>query len=196
MAVASVQGQTCGVIGNNVEQSFDWDSDREFFLNTQDPAQCNGTVNGFQYCYYRHSRSAVSYAFTFAVYRETSPWSYSNVSKAFTVERDPNPAAGFVCLNFSLSNQIQIQSGDMIGVCIYDPPDLDSGRRRETYVVSNEATNDHYLMSTSNSGCGDFTVPSTVSSLSTREGHVLHISANLIGAIILLIIAVQKINHV
>ena len=183
MAVASVYGQTCGIIGNNVEQSFVRDSDRRFFLNTQDPAQCNGTVNGFQYCYYSHSSIAVSYAFTFAVYRETSPGSYSNVSEAFTAERSPNFAVEFTCLNFSLSNQIPIQSGDMIGACIYDPPNLDSVSRRETYVVGEDASNDRYLMRTSNSGCGDFTVPNTVmiSSLSRRDTRVLHISTNIRG---------------
>ena len=181
MVVASVQGQTCGIIGNNVEQSFDRDSELRFFLNTQDPAQCNGTVNGFQYCYYRHFSTAVSYAFTFAVYRETSPGSYSAVSEAFTAERDSNPAAVFACLTFPLSNQIQIQSGDMIGACIYNPPDLNDSSRRETYVVGDEASNDSYLMRTSNSGCGDFTVPITVSSLSRRDRHVLHISANITG---------------
>ena len=182
MAVASVQGQTCDIIGNNVEQSFDRDKDKRFFLNTQDPARCNGTVHGFQYCYYHRSSDAVSYAFTFSVYRETSPGSYSNVSEAFTAERSPNTADEFACLNFSLSNQIQIQSGDMIGACIYNPPDLDSGSRRETYVVSEKASNDRYLMRTSdNSGCGDFTVPTTVSSLSRKDRRVLHISANITG---------------
>ena len=181
LAVASVQGQTCGIIGSNVEQSFVRDSNRRFYLNTQDPAQCNGTVNGFQYCYYSHSSSVDSYAFTFAVYRETSPESYSAVSEAFTAERDPNPAVTFACLTFSMSNQIQIQSGDMIGACIYDPPDQGSDIRLETYVVGDEASNDRYLMRTSNSGCGDFTVPNTVSSLSRRGRRVLHISANITG---------------
>ena len=72
----------------------------------------------------------------------------------------------------------------MIGACIYDPPNLDSVSRRETYVVGDEASNDRYLMRTSdNSGCGDFTVPNTVSSLSRRDRRVLHISANLIGSL-------------
>ena len=180
MAVAYVHGQTCGIIGNNVEQSFDRETDRNFFLNTQDPAQCNGTINEFQYCYYRHFFSAASYAFTFAVYRESNPGSYSAVSEAFTAERDPN-SAEFACLNFSVSDQIQIQVGDMIGACIYDPPDSGSSRRRETYVVGEDASNDRYLMRTSNSGCDDFTVPNTVSSLSRRDGRVLHISANITG---------------
>ena len=189
MAVASVQGQTCGIIGNNVEQSFVRDSNRRFFLNTQDPAQCNGTVNGFQYCYYPRSSDAVSFAFTFAVFRETSPGSYSNVSEAFTAERDTNPTAEFACLYFSLSNQIQFQSGDMIGACIYDPPDLDIGDRRETYVVSDGASNDRYLMraSSGDSRCGDFTVPNTVSSLSRRDGRVLHIFANVTGNLVCII---------
>ena len=184
MAVASVQGQTCGIIGNNVEQSFTREGDRRFFLNTQDPAECNGTVNGFQYCYYPRSSDAVSYAFTFAVFRETSPGSYNNVSEAFTAERYTNPATAFECLTFPISNQIQIQCGDMIGACIYNPPDQDSGDREETYVVSRGASNNHYLMRASDrdsSGCGDFTVPSTVSSLSRRGGRVLHISANITG---------------
>ena len=174
LVVISVQGQTCGVFGTDSGE-FDADETHGFYLNTQDPAPCDGTVDKFQYCHYQHSTFRFSYAFTFAVYRETSPGLYSAVSEAFTAEREPNLFSDFACLRFSVNNQIQIQADDMIGACIYNPP----GLTRETFVVGEDAGADRYLMTTSTSQCGDATVPSHVmtSSLSRVNSHVLHIYA-------------------
>ena len=179
MVVDSVQGQTCDVFGTDADQGSDADRARRFYLNTEDPAPCSGTVDEFQYCYYRHSYRADSYHFTFAVFRETSPGSYSTVSEAFNAVRDPNPGVLFACLSFPVVNQIQIQAGDMIGACVYDLPDTASEVRLETYVVGQIA--DRFLMrtGTDEARCSDSTVPSPVSSLSTVNERVLHIYANI-----------------
>ena len=177
VVVDSVQGQTCNVIGTDTDKGSDADTSRRFYLNTQHPAPCSGTVDEFQYCYYRHSMRVDSYRFTFAVFRETSPGSYSTVSEAFDAVRDPNPDL-FACLSFPVMNQIQIQAGDMIGACVYDPPDTGSDRILETFVVGQIA--DRFLMRTNTEArCSDSTVPSPVSSLSTVNERVLHIYANI-----------------
>ena len=185
--VVSVKGQVCGVIGTDSGE-FDIDTAHGFYLNTQDPSPCNGTVNEFQYCYYRSSSFALGgYDFTFAVFRETSPGSYSAVSEAYTTGRtltNHNLGSGdFACARFEVMNQIQVQAGDVMGACVYDPPNTGglSGVRVELNVVGGNAGNDRYLMMTENAGCGDFNVPSpvTVSGLTRIDSHVLHISASI-----------------
>ena len=178
--VVSVQGQTCGVIGTDHEnEDFDADRTHGFYLNTQDPAPCDGTVDKFKYCYFRHnSLGAIftdSFAFKFAVYRETSLGSYSPVSETFIAVRESNIADAFDCLIYPVSNQIQIQAGDVIGACIYDPP----GGRRETFVVGQHAGADRYLMTTSTPECDDSTLPDHVSSLASVNSQVLLISADI-----------------
>ena len=184
--VVSAQGESCGVVGaDSVE--FDIDTAHGFYLNTQDPSPCNGTVDEFQYCYYRPSNLAARYDFTFAVFRETSPGSYSAVSEAYTTGRtltNLNLGSGdFACARFEVMNQVQIQAGDVIGACVYDPPNTGglSGVRAELNVVGGNAGNGNYLMMTGNAGCDDLTVPSpvTVSGLTTIDSHVLHISASI-----------------
>ena len=122
--------------------------------------------------------SADAYHFTFAVFRETSPGSYSTVSEAFNAVRGPNPVDLFACLSFPIMNQIQIQAGDMIGACVYDPPDTDSDRIREKFVVGQIA--DRFLMRTDTEArCSNSTVPNPVSSLSRVNQRVLHIYASI-----------------
>ena len=181
-----VQGESCGVVGN-VSREFDIDRAHGFYLNTQDPSPCNGTVDEFQYCYYRPSNLAARYDFTFAVFRETSPGSYSAVSEAYTTGRtltNLNLGSGdFACARFEVMNQVQIQAEDVIGACVYDPPNTGglSGVRAELNVVGGNAGNNRYLMLTGNAGCDDFTVPSpvAVSGLARIDSHVLHISASI-----------------
>ena len=164
-------------MGGTNSREFDADETHGFYLNTQDPAPCDGTIDEFKYCFYRHGLSAIttdSFAFKFAIYRGTSPGSYGVVSGPFIAVREPNyKVFTFPCLRFQVS--IQIQAGDVIGACVYDPP----GERKETFVVGQHAGTVRYLMTASTSQCGDSTVPSHVSSLSRVNSLVLHISANI-----------------
>ena len=180
-----MKGESCGVIGSDSGE-FDIDTAHGFYLNTQDPSPCNGTVSGFQYCYYRSSSLAARYEFTFAVFRETSPESYSAVSEAYTTGRtltnhNLGLSGAFACAGFEVMNQIQIQAGDVVGACIYNPPDTGGlrGVRVELNVVGRNAGSNRYLMMTGNTGCNDFTVPSPVSGLTRIDSHVLHISASI-----------------
>ena len=172
--VVNVQGQSCGVIGTDAG-GVEAYSQPNFYLNTQDPAPCSGTIDEFQYCYY-DTQIARSYGFTFAVFRETSMGEYTKVSEAYTAVRGFNLHDSFACLSFPVMNQIQIQAGDMIGACVYNSPGI---LRLETYVVGEGVDPERFLMVASNSGCGDSTVPSPVSSLSKVESLVLHISATI-----------------
>ncbi len=188
-----IHGQSCLVGTNATVTEFQVNRAHGFYLNTQDPAQCDGTITQFQYCYYRGTQFAASYDFTFAVFRRSSP-SYIKASDAVTISRTyANSNLGltgtFACRTFSV-NDIPVQAGDVIGVCIYDPPDnaesvrifgTDYTNRLQVDMVGQTTGSDHFLMSTSNSGCGDFSVPNSVavSSLNRVDERVLHIHANI-----------------
>ena len=119
---------------------------------------------------------------------------YISVSEAFITGRtvaNSNFGTGgtFACRIVSV-NDIPVQAGDVIGVCIYDPPDNaesvrifgnDYTNRLPIDMVSQNAGEDRFLMSTSNTGCGDMFVPNpvAVSSLNRANQRVLHIHADI-----------------
>ena len=185
--VVSAQRQPCGVVGTDTGELVP-NRNRGFYLNTQNPAPCNGTVNSFQYCYYHTDRlftfNIDSYDFTFAVFRETSPGSrtYSAVSDVFTTGRTDLDSRNFACQKYQAINPVQIEAGDVIGACIYNPPEEGIfSRRVELVIVGQTASADQYLMMTDGSGCGDFTVPNyfSISSLNKLNSNVLHVSGSI-----------------
>ena len=86
-----------------------------------------------------------------------------------------------ICFNFQPSQAIEVQAGDVIGACIYTPTDELGGvtHREQLDVVGQNAGADRFLMVTSNSGCGDSSVPSPVSSLTRINSLVLQIYADI-----------------
>ena len=178
--VVSVKGQSCGVIGTDAGE-FEANRAHGFYLNTQDPAPCDGTINEVQYCYYRTNQSeATAFRFSAALFRETSPGLYSAVSTVFRARRNDNNhgSQSFTCVVISFNSPVEVQAGDMIGACIYEPPSLSTV---QLDVVGQNASADRYLMRTSNSGCSNIAVPSSVmnSSLTKLESLELHIHANI-----------------
>ncbi len=177
--------QTCGDIGT-VAEEFRESREQKFFLNTQNPAPCDGNVTEFQYCYYLTDQLSEGHLFTFAVYRETSQGSnvYIPVSDAFTTGTSifNHGSASFACRTYNPQQTIQIQAGDIIGACIYNPPNEGGlvGTRIQLDVVGQNAGNDSFLMSTDdNTECGNSAVPSSVSNLNRADGFVLHVNANI-----------------
>ncbi len=189
----TIHGQSC-LVGTDSSTQLVVNKEHSFYLNTQDPAQCDGTITEFNFCYYRSNpiQLAASYDFTFAVFRRSSSSDYISVSEAFTTGRtvaNSNFGTGgtFACRIFSV-NDIPVQAGDVIGVCIYDPPDNADPVRISTTDFTNRVPIDmvsqnagHFLMSTSNSGCGDMSVPNpvAVSSLNRADKRVLHMYADI-----------------
>ena len=178
--VVSVQGQYCGGIGTDAGE-FEPYRAHGFYLNIQDPAPCNGTIDEFQYCYYRTNQSGVTaYRFSAAFFRETSPGLYSAVSIVFRARRNENNlgSQSFSCVITSFSSPVEVRAGDVIGACIFEPPSLTTV---QLDVVGQNASADRYLMRTTNSGCSNTEVPSSVmdSSLTKMESLELHIHANI-----------------
>ena len=187
----TIHGQSCRVGTDATE--FVVNREHSFYLNTQDPAQCDGTITEFNFCYYRPTQFAASYDFTFAVFRRSSS-EYISVSEAFTTgitvaNSNLGRFGTFGCITF-LVNDIPVQADDVIGVCIYDPPDnaepvdifgTDYTNRVQFDAVGQNTGSEHFLMSTGNSGCGDMSVPNpvTVSSLNRANERVLHMYADI-----------------
>ena len=59
------------IIGTNRETAFIVERDWRFYLNADNPAPCNGTINSWRYCFYNPDRisNRHEYKTTFAVYR-------------------------------------------------------------------------------------------------------------------------------
>ncbi len=195
--VVVVHGQECRV-GSDAEEVVASRA-HSFYLNTKDPAPCTGTLTQFQYCYYQPTTTAASYDFTFAIYRrdtDSESASFTAVSQAFTTGRGLYNTGltsfddTFACASYSV-DEITVQAGDMIGVCIYDPPDnaepvrwfldgLDYINRVQLDLIGEDAQgSDRFLMSTGNNGCGDSLVPNPATSLSRQDSRVMHIYADI-----------------
>ena len=176
-----IHGQdTCGVIGTNEEERTA-NRDHNFYLNTQNPAPCNGTITSFQFCNYRGTQLGSSYEATFAIYRlrASQTDSYDVIIPALTAGRRPFTGLGdngdFGCTTLTPVVPVTVQAGDVIGACVFDPPD----NILQNDIVGEIDDSDRYLMTTGTNGCGDAAVPSTVNSLNRRDSRVLHIHADI-----------------
>ena len=101
------------------------------YLNTDRPATCNGTISLLEYCYYGNSDvSQNTYRSLIAVYRPVNQSRYERVSETISVTRRSYPfpltpqadniLPGFNCDSQVLIPSIRVQTGDIVGVCIYN----------------------------------------------------------------------------
>ena len=171
------------IIGTNNERGFTAGRRRRFYLNTDDPAPCNGTINGWRYCFYNpyRIRNNFDYRATFAVYRADGI-DYQRVSNVTTVSwrgRDINRSQDFNCYNVSV-NSFTVQAGDIVAACIYEPIIiLYRGSPRQLDLVG-QGVAGHFLMQTNSANqCRENSLPSFVSynQLSTRNSRILHLYA-------------------
>ena len=196
---------TCGPIGNdNYETEITAARDRRFYLNTANPATCNGTVSSWTVCYYGPNSldSSASYWATYAVYRRNNSGGqehYERVSRMFSAVRTNGFAAGiadpedggiqedgFVCYSDSAGGTpVTIQDGDVIGTCIFDPVDnniLSSFDRLQLDIVGRQTgTQGESLLelSESEASCSRNSIPNSIlgSDLSPRNDRRLHLYA-------------------
>ena len=197
---------TCGPIGNdNTETQLTAERGRRFYLNTANPATCNGTVSNWTVCYYgpRSLDSDASYWATYAVYRRNDSGGqerFEQVSRIFSAVRTNNLEAridpedggiqqdGFVCYNDSTGDPpVTVQAGDIIGACIFDPQDRDvnsnvaSFDRFQLDIVGRISGESLLELSESEARCSMNSIPSdiTVNGLSNRNDRRLHLYANI-----------------
>jgi hypothetical protein len=173
------------IFGTNDETAYTAERDERFYLNTADPAPCNGTVNGWRYCFYNPNdvRNQRTYSTTFAVYRAVGT-GYEIVSGSITTVsrsgRDINTSQRLNCHDVSV-NSFQIEAGDFAAACIYDP----SGpSRRQLDLIGRGSRVTSSLMRTGNADqCSDNSLPSNIlsSQLSNRNSRILHLYATITG---------------
>ena len=179
--------QSCGPIGTNNETRYSAMRDLRFYLNTANPAPCDGTITRWNYCYYGPpSLFHGSYRVTFAVYRKMSASNgtefYQRVSDTFTIDRilviDPI-FPGFNCRGEG-NQAVEIRRGEVVGACIFDPEDGLLFIHSQLDVVG-EGSNHSLLETNDISGCDYGAIPSRVlaSSLRERTSRILHLYAEI-----------------
>ena len=184
--------ESCGTIGTNNEIEFSAIRDLRFYLNTANPAPCDGTITRWRYCYYGPSfLFSTSYRVTFAVYRNVSSnsvsgYHYQQVSSTFTADRvalTSNPiSSGFNCHDeLDIGNEaVQVQRGDLVGACIFDPDNFLIFAHSQLDVVG-EASGYSLLEMEDVSECDFGAIPSQISASDLRErtSRILHLYADI-----------------
>ena len=186
---------TCGPIGNNNETQVTPSRARSFYLNAANPAPCTGNITSWRVCYYGPNNVYLYNSFwaTYAVYREMGTGDdvrYERVSRLFTTHRvrtlfqladEEVTAGGFNCYNDTLDSisPLTIRSGDILGVCVFDPDSDDVLFGRQLDVVGEVSGQSVLQMGTS--GCTTEAIPSNIpaNQLSNLSSMRVHVYANI-----------------
>ena len=184
----------CRPIGTSNETAFTAARDLRFYLNTDYPAPCSGTITRWRYCYYRpNTNDSNRFQVTWAVYRrmgsgnDTHYVAVPSSVRAVTRRDNQIPQSSndnLWCLNRNVTPNVTVAivAGDVVGACIYDPGDsLSRGIVRRQLDIVGQA-NGHSLMQINNvRGCSFNSVPSNISSslLSKVNSRILHLYANI-----------------
>ena len=117
------------IVGSNVSTPTQVSNRDRFYLNTDRSAPCNGTITRFGYCYYgRDDDSDNTYQVLVSLYRPVAGNGYINIlaNAVSIIKQTPRfqfPPAdalllGFNCDSIELEESVQVQEGDVIGVCL------------------------------------------------------------------------------
>ncbi len=180
-----VSGQQCGTVGRVGNTRTDpRNRDRnEFYIDRGNRAGCAGMITSISYCYYRPPgdvQTANEYLTTVAVYRpastDTNENMFTNVSSPITIQKSAtelgtelNAAAdtNFACSVFNLPQPVPMATGDVLGACVFDPPDdTTSGVTTFRLDIVSRASMSENLVRTDTqpdipAGCSASTVPSS-----------------------------------
>ena len=187
----------CGRIGTTVQTQFTAVRDHRFYLNINNPAPCSGTVMRWNFCYYRPlSTSEMSYRAIAAVYRPRRNSSDGSVhyqritDRVYNIVRGGspirnNPNRVFECRNPNPPD-FDIQAGDVLGACIFEPADTNRQTRGQLDIVG-EASGYSLLEMNDVSGCTTSTIPSDISrsQLSIVNSRILYLYADIASKCIL-----------
>ncbi len=150
-----------------------------FYLNSNEPINCTGTIESVTYCYYRPSRTfrINRYSATFALYRLNSEGTnYTPVSSIFTVSRTQQQInndfrrQNFACSTLTLPQPLSVEAGDVFGACVVNPSDRNIFR----LDMVGRGTNTLRRMGR---GCSDTAVPTSVSATGSTLTGTLYIHA-------------------
>ena len=177
----------CTTIGSNNETEFTAAAvgTPSIYLNTAQPASCNGTVERWRLCFYKPATHEMGdrYRLTLAVYHRTSSQYEIVGSSLRTITVDfPMQSNNFACqyIDLNTADQFNIETGDIVGACVFEP----TRSSRERMDIVSEA-NGHSLMQINDNSirCGWLSIPRTIShsQLLTLGSRLLHLSAIIAG---------------
>ena len=169
-----VSGQSCGRVGQTYQDEISGGvTTSAFYLNPGDPASCNGVIASVHYCFSADQEQTVAsdqYLVTFAIYRRNNVTSYSNVTPATALQvtgqhlQDDLESDSFGCSTYTLDQLLPIQAGDVLGVCVFDPPGLSQHRIDLVKEFSLGSSNNLLRIDSVLDSCTEATVPKTVNS--------------------------------
>ena len=176
----------CTPVGSNNEAESTAAAVRtpSIYLNTAHPATCSGTVERWQFCFYRpdtHNESD-RYRLTMAVYRRNNIRYELVESSLRTITRDfPAQSSNFSCqyLDLNMADRFNIETDDIVGACIFVPT---QASRERMDIVSEE--NGYSLMQNNvRIRCGYRSMPTMISSsqFSMVDSKLMHLSAIIAG---------------
>ncbi len=204
-----VSGQQCGTVGrvgstrtgNNMGNR----ERNQFYIDRGNRAGCAGMITSLSYCFHRPPSTAPvanEYLTTVAVYRPASTNTNENVftvvsspitiqKSAIELQTELNAATDtdFACSVFNLPQPVPMETGDVLGACVFDPDDTTSGVT--TYrldIVSRAASGSEDIVRTfthpsTPDGCSATAVPgsfdSDASENSTSARRSLHLWASI-----------------
>ncbi len=196
-----VCGQQCGTVGRVGETTTD-DRNRErneFYIDRGNRAECAGMITSISYCFHQPQTEADEYIATVAVYTPASSDPDEEIfnvsSPSFTILKSSTEllaelnTTNFVCSKLSLPQPVSVAVGDVLGACLFDPPDSGDVTRYRLDLVSRAAGGTEDVVRTNTdsnipNGCTVTEVPSSfdrrVSSTKTSSDRSLHLWANII----------------
>ena len=139
--LTSAQQEQCGSIGNSDETAATASRAQLFYLDTANAASCTENITSWRVCYYGPDSvdNSGTYWATYAVYRRMGSGnsvSHRRVSEMFSAVRTVEALmtlssvvdgeiaeGGFNCYDDSIDVGVTIQTGDILGACVFDPED-------------------------------------------------------------------------
>ncbi|XP_064386563.1 probable LIM domain-containing serine/threonine-protein kinase DDB_G0287001 isoform X2 [Halichondria panicea] len=198
-----VSGQQCGTVGRvSTTRTGDNRVENEFYINRGNRAGCAGMITSLSYCFHRPPGNvpvANEYLTTVAVYRpastDTDENVFMNVSSPITIQKSATEVQteltgdtdDFVCSDLTLDQPVAVLAGDVLGACVFNPPDRIGVTTYRLDIVSRGNNEDLVRTSTDPgipTGCGANVVPSsfvegTSGTGRTSTSRSLHLWANI-----------------
>ncbi len=173
-------------------------AENEFYIDRGNRAGCAGMITSLSYCFHRPPSSvpvAMVYLTTVAVYRPASTDANENaftvVSSPITIQKSAAELQSelnadiddFACSELILTQPVSVSAGDVLGACVFDPPDISGVITYRLDIVSSE----NLLRTNTNpgtpTGCSATMAPSSfdrgASGIGSASLRSLHLWANI-----------------
>ena len=186
-------GQECGsgTVGRIIQAfSGTHDAQNAFYLNRGDPATCSGMITSVNYCLRGVSRTSsadAEYLGSFATYRLNDDINtYTAVSSAITLrvtEQHLRSVLGnknsFGCSTFTLDQPLPIETGEVLGVCIFDQTDGNSIQSLNLVGAPNQDNEGDLWRIRPAPDCTETTVPESVTGNDAVSTRAVYLYANI-----------------